>query len=89
VDLKTSQFPRQPSTQREQSPLMGTTLLERLKVPVASFALGVLKLMCDYSLCRKANILDKRIRICRYLFSAAKRLCLSAEKKTPQQTSDF
>jgi hypothetical protein len=35
-----SQFPVQPSRQREQIPDCGATLLERLAVRVASFELG-------------------------------------------------
>jgi hypothetical protein len=46
-DLKTSQFPRQDSRQREQSPEQGTTFLERLNVRVASLPPGDLKFMAS------------------------------------------
>jgi len=36
--------------QREQTPLMGTTFLDRLKVRVASLELGLLKFIFCYSL---------------------------------------
>jgi len=41
VALKTSQFPRQPSTQRVHIPLLGTTSRDRFAVLVASFAFGL------------------------------------------------
>jgi hypothetical protein len=43
--MKASQLPRQPSMQREQMPLEGTTLLERFAVRVASLPLGVRRFM--------------------------------------------
>jgi hypothetical protein len=45
VDLKTSQFPRQPSIQREHRPLMGTTFFDLLNVRVASLEFGLEKFM--------------------------------------------
>jgi hypothetical protein len=42
-DLKTSQFPRQDSRQREHNPEHGTTFFERLNVRVASFPPGARK----------------------------------------------
>jgi hypothetical protein len=38
--MKASQLPRQPSMQREQMPLEGTTDFDRLTVLVASLPLG-------------------------------------------------
>ena len=46
-DLKTSQLPRQPSTQRVQMPEPGTTSLDLFEVRVASFPFG----RCRFPIC--------------------------------------